>query len=281
MPSGLSRRRALTLSMLSPFALAARAAAQDPVPQKGGVATAAMAMVGYAGGQRLRLSVFHLSDAVGVLMPCDFRGVLFGADGKVFASADGSVIPGQATFVDFVPEIRLQKAERVMVHGALIILGSAQEPDPAHHAPFVGATLEVFDEKTGATTAAAFAERMPGVGRQMGTIGAAEGQRVRINLYHLTDPFGVLMPCDYQIRLIAVDGKEIGFNSGTLFPGQGAFFDHDPAAGAAHGERVQFHVQVRRPPDHPVAGAIEIFDAKTGITRSLIEPWIVDDPTLA
>jgi len=267
--------------MLSPFALASRAVAQDPIPHKGGVATDAMAMVGYATGQRIRLSVFHITDAVGVVMPCDFRAVLFGGDGKVLGSQQGSVIPGQATFVDFVPAIRLQKAERIMVHGALVILGSAQEPDPAHHAPLVGATLEVFDEKTGATTAAAFPERTLGVGRHMGTIGAVQGQRVRINLYHLTEASGVVMPCNYQIRLINVDGKEIGFNSGTLFPGQGAFFDHDPAASAAHGERVQFHVQVRRPPDHPVAGAVEIFDEKTGITRSLIEPWLVDDSTLA
>jgi hypothetical protein len=276
----VSRRRALTLSLLSPFAVTHGAAAQDPLPQKAGPAADAMAMVGFAGGQRLRLSVFHVLEAVGVLMPCDFQAVLIGADGKTLASANGSVIPGQATFVDFAPAARMKRGERIQVHGALVILGSFQGDDPAHHAPFVGATLEVFDEKTGETNSVAFPERTLGQGRHMGTVGIVRGQRARVNLYHLTDPFGVLMPCDYQIHLIGLDGKALGLNTGTLFPGQGAFFDHNLAANTAKGERTQFHVQVRRPPDHPVSGAVEIVDEQTGITRAMVEPWIVDDPTL-
>ena len=113
----------------------------------------------------------------------------------------------------------------------------------------------------------------------MGTIGIVRGQLARVSLFHLTES-GVVMSCDFQIRLIGLDGKVLGSNAGTLFPGQGAFFDHDLAASAQKGERIQFHAMVRRPPGHAVSGAVELFDAHSGITRSLIEPWIVDDPTL-
>jgi hypothetical protein len=281
MSLGLSRRRALKLSLLSPVAFTTRVSAQDPVPppQKTNPVLDAMATIGIAAGQRVRISVYHLTE-VGVVMPCDFQAVLIGADGNTLASIGGTVIPGQGAFVDFAHAGRLKRGERIQVHGAVVILGSFPNDDPAHHAPLVGATFEVFDEKTGETNCLAFPERTLGAGRHMGTVGVARGQRARISLFHLTDT-GVVMPCDYQIHLIGLDGKILGSNAGTLFPGQGAFFDHDLASTRAKGERVQFHAQVRRPPEHPVTGAVEIFDEQTGITRALIEPWIVDDPTLA
>jgi hypothetical protein len=70
-------------------------------------------------------------------------------------------------------------------------------------------------------------------------------------------------------------------DSGTLVPGPGAFFDYDLAGKRPKGERVQFHAMVRLPPGHDVGTLIEIFDAKTGITRIPRSPCGIEDPTLA
>jgi hypothetical protein len=267
----LSRRRLFALSALSPLVLAggpARLFAKDTVPKPQAAAPDRMATVGIAAGQLARLSVFHHLDQA--ISPCGFEAILLDVDGKTVASGQGTVSPGRGAFLDFDPAAGLRKGQRLQVHAMVDV--------PADHAEHVGATLEIFDGKTGKTamTIGPCGVRAPLAG--MGTVGVVDGQAARVSLFHHDD--GAVGPCGYQVDLLGLDGAVLGSNKGQLLPGQGAFHDYDLAAGLKRGESVQFHAMVRVPIGHALGALVEVFDARTAVTECTVVPCGVEDPTL-
>lgn len=101
--------------------------------------------LGMIRGQAARVSVFHHSEENIPPTPCNFRIQIVGLDGKVLATHEGEVLPGQGAAFDWgdgsqsFPD--LAKAERVQVHVSVY----AEHPDE------LGATIEIYDPKTGET----------------------------------------------------------------------------------------------------------------------------------
>jgi hypothetical protein len=105
--------------------------------------TTGMGTVGVAGGQRVRVSVFH--HLTEVVTPCDFEAVLIGLDGKELARELGQVLPGQGSSLDLDLAAGLRKGERVQFH--------AEVRMPVHEDGVLplSTSLEIYDVKTGTT----------------------------------------------------------------------------------------------------------------------------------
>lgn len=98
-------------------------------------------------------------------------------------------------------------------------------------------------------------------------------------MFHHPDPAGIINPCLFKIEVLGLGGELLGFNQGSVFPGQGAFADFDVAGGLKKGERVQVHVNVTIPPGgHPVGATAEVFDLKTGGTLYPKSPCAEPEP---
>lgn len=106
--------------------------------------TTGMGTVGVAGGQRVRVSVFHHLTEVPTT-PCNFEAVLIGLDGEELARELGQVLPGQGSSLDFDLAAGLRKAERVQFH--------AEVRMPVHEDGSLplSTSLEIYDVKTGTT----------------------------------------------------------------------------------------------------------------------------------
>lgn len=277
MTARISRRRLLALSAATPFALASRTASAvgqisppcPPTPHE------PMSTVGMVLGQLARVSLFHHVDAQFPTGPCIFRVDCLGIDGKLLATQNGTVVPGQGAFLDFDLAGHLPRGERLQVHCNVFV--------PDGHENHIGATVEIFDAETGET---AFPDTpciipTPVEHMTMGTIGVVNGQIARLSLFHHQDPQIPTNPCVFRIDIYGIDGKLLGSNSGVLAPGEGTFADYDLAANTRRkDERVQFHAMVHVPPGHDIGSLIEIFDAKTGKTAYPEGPCIIEDPTL-
>jgi len=97
-----------------------------------------MGSVGIASGQMARVSLFH---HMGDLIPCDMIVKLTGLDGKSLASDQVTLMPGQGLFIDYGLATGLDNGQRLQFHADVMI--------PEDHIGMVGATLELFDDRTG------------------------------------------------------------------------------------------------------------------------------------
>jgi hypothetical protein len=102
-----------------------------------------MGMVGITRDQMLRVSLFHDADAAGVICPSIVE--IVAANGKILASSTAELAPGTGAFFDYDLTQGLKRRERLQLH--VIVRTRPDHPG--------GATVEVYDRKTGATQAVA------------------------------------------------------------------------------------------------------------------------------
>lgn len=245
-------------------ARATPALAQDPAPSPAGACAAPMGMVGVAAGQRVGVGAFH-HDAI----PCDFLLRIVGIDGKAIVHETLQIPGGGGAYREYALAAGLGKtqgqADRRMFH--------VEADLPDDH--LVGASVEVFDEKTGGAAGAVTPcdEPLPPT-LAMGMVGVAPGQTLRVGLFHHD-----AIPCDLLLRVLGTDGKALGEQKVKLAPSGGAFVDFPLGAGLAKGARLPIHVDVLHPPQHEVTASLELLDPKTGVASYLNDPCLMPLPT--
>jgi hypothetical protein len=252
----MSRRSVLALAAFTPAASAA--GWQIPTTEAVGGGLRRMGPVALAGNQKLRVSLFHHEPA-----PCFFKIELLGLDGNLLGMQQGSLSPQAGTFIDFSPPNKLRKGQRLQFHAHV----TAEHP--------LGATLEIFEPKTGKT---AFEGPVPCFTppadplMTLGSVGLVAGQAVRVSLFHELDP-QLPEPCFFQIHVLGLDGQPLAQPvQGTILPGRGLFFDYDLAADLLEAQRRQFHVDVMVEHPDQVGAQVEIYNVNTGKTQILPTP---------
>lgn len=277
MAQRLSRRRLLAVSATAPIALAGRAwagsAAQDPIPQPQRGSRDRVATVGIVAGQLARLSVFYPSDPENFPEdPENFRVNFFAIDGKLLATGDGRVMPGQGAFLDFDLSPSFKRGQRLQVHCNVTL--------PEGYENEIGATLELFDAKTGETAIASRPDIIPRPydNMTMGTIGVVNGQVARLSVFRHVDPEYHSDPEPYKIEIHGLDGTLLASDSGIISPGHGAFYDYPLAATARKSERIQFHAAARMIAGHEMGALVEVIDAKTSVTQFVATPASIEEP---
>jgi hypothetical protein len=285
----ISRRQLLAVSATAPIALAGHSwpvSAQYPVPKPRGASPDRMATVGIVAGQLARLSVFFPGDPENFpddpenypndpenfpSDPENFRVDFFGIDGKLLATGDGRVMPGQGAFLDFDLASHLRRGQRLQVH-CIVTLPKGYENQ-------IGATLELFDAKTGATAIPSRPRITPAPSDEMnmGTVGVVNGQIARLSVFRHDESQYPFESDNYKIEIYGLDGTLLASDGGVLLHGQGAFYDYDLAATARKGERVQFHAIAVAICGHEMGALIEVLDAKTGVTQFSARPSALGD----
>jgi len=112
----------------------------------------AMGMVGMTRDQIARVSLFHDADVAGLVCPRIVE--IVDVNGKVLASSKAELMPGTGAFFDYDLAKALKKGERVQVHVTV-------RTRPDHPG---GATLEIYDRKTGSTQFAVTPTMLPDPG---------------------------------------------------------------------------------------------------------------------
>jgi hypothetical protein len=262
MTGQVTRRRLLAIAALSPLstlAIPSTTLAQDAAPTWS--PWPLMGSVAVVRNQMLRVSLFNHEEE-GAPFASNYRIEVIGIDGSLLGTATGQISPDFGAFADFDLTRGLRERERVQFHVDVIV--------PRGH---IGSTLEVFDQKTGATTFFAFPsivtdpDRIPSPDAlAMGSFGIAAGQLARVSVFHENGPGFPTGPSAVHIDILGLNGRRLASTDGSVSPGRGLFFDYDLAATLRRGERLQFHTHVFSERPGMVGSTLEIIDDKTGAT---------------
>jgi len=271
--SSLSRRTLLRIAALSPLAAlaggkASPALAQGfmpPLPPRLGT-------VGLVAGQFARVSLFRHAQTGVPSDPSSVKIDIVGLDGSLLATTASTLAPERGIFFDYDLTAGLKKKSRLQFHADVEVPPGVP----------IGATLEIYDAKTGETAMPIDLDIVPDPTHAlaMGMVGVAAKQIARLSLFHESDGNVAKSPTPFTIELLGMDGKLLAWTQGSLPQEQGAFFDFDLTAGLRKGSRVQFHADVRIPLTTVVGAMLEIYDSKTGETAMPINPCIMPDPSL-